>query len=143
MKTKVLALDLEGTLVSNAMSQMPRKGLFAFLEWCFATFPRVELFTAVESEEAREVLRGLVNLGDAPIPLTTMPIVEWKGRYKSLEFIDYARPEECLLVDDDEFWIRPEDKPFWIPIKQWETPYRGDDELPRVRLEIQKKLDEA
>jgi NLI interacting factor-like phosphatase len=140
VKIKVLALDLEGTLVSNAMSQMPRKGLFNFLTWCFNTFSRVELFTAVEPEEARQVLTNLVNLGDAPVQLTKMPIVPWTGRYKTLEAIDYATPEECLIVDDDEYWIRPEDRSNWIPIKCWETPYRSDDELQRVRIEIEKKI---
>jgi len=28
---KVITLDLEGTLISNAMSQIPRPGLFEFL----------------------------------------------------------------------------------------------------------------
>lgn len=31
MRPTVLALDLEGTLISNAMSQIPRPGLHAFL----------------------------------------------------------------------------------------------------------------
>ena len=43
----VLALDLEGTLISNAMSCIPRPGLFAFLEGCREMFARVVLFTAV------------------------------------------------------------------------------------------------
>jgi hypothetical protein len=141
MKPKVLALDLEGTLISNAMSQMPRKGLFDFLEWAFATFPRVELFTAVEADEARDVLHTLVDIGDAPVQTGTMPIVTWKGRYKSLEHIEYVAPEECLIVDDDEYWIRPEDRVRWIEIVCWETPYRPDDELQRVRMEIQKKIE--
>lgn len=141
MKKKVLALDLEGTLVSNAMSQMPRQGLFQFLEWAFAAFPRVELFTAVQAEEAREVIVGLVNLGDAPVQLAKIPIVTWSGRYKSLEFVEDADPAECLIVDDDEEWIRPEDRDSWVEIKLWETPYRADDELQRVRMEIQKKLE--
>ncbi|MGD9830135.1 MAG: hypothetical protein AB7E70_06365 [Hyphomicrobiaceae bacterium] len=44
---RVLALDLEGTLISNAMSCIPRPGLFAFLEGCREMFARVVLFAAV------------------------------------------------------------------------------------------------
>jgi hypothetical protein len=32
MKPTILALDLEGTLISNAISQIPRPGLHCFLE---------------------------------------------------------------------------------------------------------------
>ena len=38
---EVLALDLEGTLVSNAMSQIARPGLRDFLEFCGEAFPRI------------------------------------------------------------------------------------------------------
>ena len=39
-RPRVLAMDLEGTLVSNAVSQLPRPGLYDFLEWAAATFER-------------------------------------------------------------------------------------------------------
>ena len=32
MSIQVIALDLEGTLISNAHSQIPRPGLYRFLE---------------------------------------------------------------------------------------------------------------
>jgi hypothetical protein len=38
-RIKVLALDLEGTLISNAMSQIPRPGLYDFLEKVNNLFP--------------------------------------------------------------------------------------------------------
>jgi hypothetical protein len=43
MKSKgiVIALDLEGTLISNAVSQFPRPGLYSFLEYCSKNFCRV------------------------------------------------------------------------------------------------------
>jgi hypothetical protein len=34
MTIKVIALDLEGTLISNARRQIPRPGLYQFLEAC-------------------------------------------------------------------------------------------------------------
>jgi hypothetical protein len=38
MRISVLALDLEGTLISNAVSQFPRPGLLAFLECCLPQY---------------------------------------------------------------------------------------------------------
>lgn len=140
MKIKVLALDLEGTLVSNAMSQIPRKGLYDFLAWCLRTFPRVVMFTAVEEEEARAVMEGLVKEELAPKEMTAVDYVQWSGRWKSLSFIEDVVPDQCLIVDDDVEWIAPEDRHRWIPIEYWETPYRSDDELARVKAEICAKI---
>jgi hypothetical protein len=62
----VLALDLEGTPISNAMSQIPRSGLFAFLERCRALFPRVVMFTTVKEERFSQDCDPLVAEGTAP-----------------------------------------------------------------------------
>jgi hypothetical protein len=40
-----IALDLEGTLISNAVRSFPRPGLSAFLDFCQAHFERVVLFS--------------------------------------------------------------------------------------------------
>ena len=47
IRIKTIALDLEGTLISNAMSQIPRPGLFSFLEECRRLVERVVMFTTV------------------------------------------------------------------------------------------------
>lgn len=39
-KATTLALDLEGTLISNAVSQISRPGLYSFLEYCRNSFPQ-------------------------------------------------------------------------------------------------------
>jgi hypothetical protein len=51
-KYKVLALDLEGTLISNAVSIFPRPGLYNFLEFCHDTFDKIVLFTSVSEERS-------------------------------------------------------------------------------------------
>ena len=48
LKPIVIALDLEGTLISNAVSQFPRPGLYSFLEYCQENFSRIVIFTAVK-----------------------------------------------------------------------------------------------
>ena len=63
MSIKVLALDLERTLIDNALSARPRPGLLAFLAFCHDQFGRVAIFTTVEEADAREVLGDLERRG--------------------------------------------------------------------------------
>lgn len=55
----MIALDLEGTLISNAVSQIPRPHLRAFACFCCENFERIALFTAVPAR-CREILRRRV-----------------------------------------------------------------------------------
>jgi hypothetical protein len=60
-KQLTIALDLEGTLISNAVSQFPRPGLFTFLEYCHQNFvgvashfeTRLVIFTAIDEVRFR------------------------------------------------------------------------------------------
>ncbi len=63
---EVLALDLEGTLISNAMSQIARPGLRDFLEFCGAAFSRLVMYTFISEDRFRQIARMLVNEGSAP-----------------------------------------------------------------------------
>lgn len=62
----VIALDLEGTLISNAVSQIPRPGLWQFLEGCRSLAVRVVIFTAVSEDRFRAIAERLVEDGLAP-----------------------------------------------------------------------------
>lgn len=46
----VLALDLEETLISSAVSQFPRPWPFEFLQRCQELFPRISLVQAASTE---------------------------------------------------------------------------------------------
>jgi hypothetical protein len=69
-KNLTIALDLEGTLISNAVSQFPRPGLFTFLEYCYENFvgvasrleTRLVIFTAVNEVRFRSISRTLYVL---------------------------------------------------------------------------------
>jgi hypothetical protein len=41
VRPHVLTLDLESTLVSNAVSQFARPGLYDFLAWALSSFERI------------------------------------------------------------------------------------------------------
>jgi hypothetical protein len=131
---QVLALDLEGTLISNAMSQIARPGLRDFLEFCGGAFPRIVIFTAVPEDRFRAIARMLVSEGSAPGWFAGIECIEWDGRVKDLRFIPGADPADIILIDDHEAYIHPLQRRQWISIRPFEAPYREDDgELARVR----------
>lgn len=140
MPISVLALDLEGTLISNAMSQLPRPGLREFLDRCMAEVPRVVIFTAVSSSRSQRILDTLVSEGDVSAGVSTLPIVDWSGPHKDLAFLD-APAAACLLVDDLAEYVAPGQEEQWLPIEGWHAPYPEDDaELERVWGEIAARL---
>ncbi len=59
-----IALDLEGTLISNAVSQFLRTGLFTFLEYCHQNFYRSVIFTAVNEVRFRSIYKKVAILPD-------------------------------------------------------------------------------
>ena len=140
MDIKVLALDLEATLISDAITVVSRPGLFDFLAYCHERFGRVALFTAVETPDAREVMDELLGRGDAPAALIDrLEYVEWRGEHKDLRFVRDAKPEEVWLVDDDEEWIAPDQRDRWIPIQAW-MGEPDDRELERIKIELEQRL---
>jgi hypothetical protein len=62
---------------------------------------------------------------------------------KDLSFVRDAAIEDVLLVDDQERYVIPAQRPQWIPIAEWDAPYGGEDrELERVRGVIEARLRE-
>lgn len=126
----ILALDLEGTLISNAVSQIPRPGLSAFLTACRELFPRIVMFTTVREPMFRSIARGLVEEGAVPDWFAAMEYVEWSGPTKDLSIIQAVRLPFVLLVDDHGGYVHPGQESMWVPIPQFCSPYSGmDDEL--------------
>jgi hypothetical protein len=67
MRPTILAMDLEGTLISNAVSQIPRPGLYQFLESAKCLFDELVIFTTVPEPKFRQIadLLGLHKM-DGP-----------------------------------------------------------------------------
>ncbi len=129
----VLALDLEGTLISTAHSQIPRPGLCDFLKHCQALFPRIVIFTAVEEARFRPIARLLVENGDAPSWFADIEYIHWYGVIKDFKFIPNANVSDILLVDDFEPYVQKEQKSQWVRIENFDPPYpEVADELERV-----------
>lgn len=135
MHIKVIALDLEATLIDNAMSGRPRNGLYEFLAFCDSHFSRVAIYTTVQEDDAREVVEELVNTGHWPRQLSDrLEFIDWSGEHKDLRFIPNAHPEEILLIDDDAAWVSADQKCQFIPIAPWDG--YPDSELTRVQKHL-------
>ncbi|MDM0068363.1 NIF family HAD-type phosphatase [Variovorax sp. J31P207] len=137
----VLALDLEGTLISNAVSQISRPGLNGFLTRCRELFPRVVIFTTVSEHRFREVARLLVEEGQAPAWFAELEYVSWAGRTKDLAFIQGAEVDETLLVDDFEAYVHPGQQERWVRAEHFDYPYPDTDSgLAEVLKVLEQKL---
>jgi hypothetical protein len=136
LSVRVLALDLERTLIDDSMSARPRPCLRDFLMFCQEKFERVALFTTVEEADAREVLQELARGGHVPLDLLArLEFIAWSGEYKDLMFIPNVSPADVLLVDDDAGWVHPDQRGQWVPIAAWDGG--SDNELRRVQSELE------
>ncbi|MCG8050198.1 MAG: hypothetical protein JAY94_04380 [Candidatus Thiodiazotropha endolucinida] len=116
-----IALELEGSLISNALSQFPRPGLWAFLDYCVKRFDRLVLFTCVNEERVRNIRNTLESEGRNPMEIIDIEIVQSQDRYKDLNYLDIS-PVNALLVDDQEAYVEPQQKANWVDIKCRDYP---------------------
>lgn len=140
MLVRIIALDLEGTLISNAVSQIPRPGLHGFLEFCKAVVPRVVMYTSVYEARFRDIASLLAAEGLAPEWFPTIEYVNWSGKHKNLTMIPNAEVHRTVLIDDFDGYVFPGQEARWIPILPYSAPYAEDDvELTRVRRVLEEK----
>ena len=140
-RRNVVALDLEGTLISNAISQIPRPGLYSFLDECRALSPHVVLFTYVRPLRVREIIAGLVADSLVPAWFIAVECVEWDGATKDLRFIRDCHVESAVLVDDLAADVHPGQELNWVPAPPFEAPYPEDDRgLDAVLRELRHRL---
>ena len=129
-----IALDLEGTLISNAVSQFPRPGLRTFLDFCGEHFDRVCIYTAVRDEVTLPIVQIMVSEENAPEWLLTTELIQWDRTVKDLANIPNAQITDCLILDDNPDYIVESQADQWIQIEKYSSPYPDDDaELERVR----------
>ncbi|WP_411849341.1 NIF family HAD-type phosphatase [Stenotrophomonas sp. LGBM10] len=126
MKPTILALDLEGTLISNAISQIPRPGLFQFLENVRSQFEELVMFTTVPEPLTRNIAGLLVREGSAPEWFTQLSYVQWSGKTKDLSYV-CPRLGGALLLDDHGPYVHPGQEQFWVEIPLYGSPYSEDD----------------
>ena len=131
---KVIALDVEGILISNAMSQFPRPCLYEFLESCKAITERVVVFTTVREPLFRQIANLLVSEGNAPEWFSSVEYISWSGAQKDLTLIDGADLGDIVLVDDYRGYIKEDQLGRWVEIVQFEYPNSDSDGELEVAL---------
>lgn len=136
----LLCLDLEGTLISNAVSQIPRPGLDAFLESVLEVCDLM-LYTSVSSERVHAIRTLLVEEGVAPFWFLNLPVLHPIGTIK-----DKARCGrfDALLLDDQPAVVASGEEAWWIPIAEYLPPYSDQDrELAKALTTIKSRLNES
>lgn len=142
MRPSILALDLEGTLISNAVSQIPRPGLYEFLESAKSLFEGLVIFTTVPEPRFREIADLLACEGAAPGWFARLPYIDWTGPTKDLANVSQPIGSAWLL-DDYAPYVQPGQEHCWVPVQLFCSPYPEDDaELDDAIEAIRKRLNE-
>lgn len=147
MNSPILALDLEGVLITNAVSQFPRPGLKAFLNECQAMFGVINIcmFTTVPERRFRQIAKQLVAVGYAPDWFKTVRYTDWVGEHKDLRFVS-SDINQVIIIDDYPPYIKQAQKHRLIEVKQYLEPYSheepdaSDDELQKVLVKIKDMM---
>lgn len=126
MRPITLAMDLEGTLISNAVSQIPRPGLYRFLEAINDIFEFTVIYTTVPEPVFRNIAQLLVREGSAPAWFASIPYIDWQGPTKDLRNV-CAISGAVLLLDDHEPYIHPGQEGWWIEAPLFGFPYAEED----------------
>lgn len=135
---KIIALDLEGTLILNGMSQIPRPHLNIFLSCLKEYSSKIVIYTTLSERKFNEIANVLVKEKVVPDWFKDLEYINWQGEKKDLRYID-DNIDNILIVDDYEEYIMEEQKSQWIKINQFEYPYgKEDKELLKI-IEIIKK----
>lgn len=142
LRPVVLALDLEGTLISNSVSQFPRPFVSDFLEQASRLFPRLVMFTTVPERLFRQIAGTLVTEQAVPPWFQELECVEWDGRTKDLAFIRDCNVDETLLVDDYAAYVHPGQESQWVQVQPFEPPFESSDdsELRQVLVRLEERL---
>lgn len=141
----LICLDLEGTLISNAVSQIPRPHLASFLNEA-EKLGRLVLYTSVSHSRTVEIQRLLVSEGTAPSWFIELESLHPEGTVKPIQ-VAQAHSPECLhywLVDDQERCIKAGEGDWWIEVKEFMPPYDvNDSELRRVAEVLKDKVSQV
>lgn len=119
----LLCLDLEGTLISNAVSQIPRPGLHSFLEEVRALCDLV-IYTSVSAPRVDAIRELLVQEEFAPSWFKDLQVIYPSGTLKPK--IACGR-DMAFLLDDQPGVIVPGEEEWWIQIREYLPPYSKED----------------
>jgi hypothetical protein len=106
MKPTVLALDLEGTLISNAISQIPRPGLHRFALDVQSQFNQLVMFTTVPRIAFAPSLNYLAAKEVLLSGLRVSTTFNGRGRPRTCGSSSRALGKRCYSMTMDRMSIR-------------------------------------
>jgi len=127
----LLCLDLEGTLISNAVSQIPRPGLYQFLERV-AEICDLMIYSSVSAGRIDSIRELLVSEKHAPEWFLILPIIRPERTTKPKSACGRI---DAYLLDDQPGVIAPGENEWWIPIQEYLPPYSDCDTALKDALE--------
>jgi hypothetical protein len=133
----VIALDLEGTLISNGISQFARPNLSKFLNELIACVDEIVIYSTLATSKILKVFERLESENEVPSWLSQCRIIEWCGGCKSLSRVTENRNVLVFLIDDFEGYVCPEDRYGWFEVPSFTSPY---DERPGVLAEVLQEV---
>lgn len=140
MRPIILAMDLEGTLISNAVSQIPRPGLYRFLETMNGQFDQLVMFTTVPEPLFRRIANLLVLEQHAPARFEQLDCTTWSGPTKDLRRVSTVLGH-ALLLDDHASYVHAGQQPWWVEVPLFGAPYEDTDRGLEIACErIDRKL---
>lgn len=139
--TSLVCLDLEGTIISNAVSQIPRPGLYDFLHQVSAIADLI-LYTSVSPERTEAIKQLIVSEGSAPESFLGVASIHPVATVKPRQLVpDISRYRDVVLVDDQRAVIADDELDWWIPVAEYQPPYPDDDhELEHVLSRIRERV---
>ena len=132
----LLCLDLEGTLLSNAVSQIPRPGLYSFLAHA-AELCDLVIYTSVSEERIAAIQKLLVAEYLAPTWFEDLNVIR---PTQTLKPKSACGCENAFLLGDQEGVIVPGEEDWWIQIPEYLPPYSSEDKALADTLVRLKKL---
>lgn len=140
MRPTILAMDLEGTLISNAVSQIPRPGLYQFLETMHGQFDQMVMFTTVPESLFRRIAALLVVERHVPAWFEHLKYTAWSGPTKDLRRVS-AVLGHALLLDDHAPYVHMGQQPWWVEVPLFGAPYDAADRGLEIACErIDRRL---
>jgi hypothetical protein len=133
----LLCLDLEGTLISNAVSQIPRPGLYQFLEQV-AELCDLMLYTSVSFERVEAIRNLLVVEENAPKWFRDVSVIRPE---KTLKPKAACGRYDAFLLDDQPGVIVHGEEDWFVAIPEYLPPYSASDRaLYRAFEDIQIRV---
>lgn len=115
--TPLLCLDLEGTLLSNAVSQIPALAI---------ALCDLMIYTSVSEQRVFAIRKLLVVENAAPIWFAALNVIRPAGTLKPKSA---CGRDDAFLLDDQVSVIVPGEEDWWIQIPEFLPPYSDEDKV--------------